>query len=82
MWVVHHEDDLFVCFGAKPNKELGLEIKPEGQSAKNPREGSWQRNPERVSRQMKTQKDNRQRTAEETSGREIESRDSEEDGQR
>ena len=29
MWVVRQADDHFVCFGAKPNKELGLEISDE-----------------------------------------------------
>ena len=53
MWVVRQADNLFVCFGAKPNKglssrsptrqEVGEERqaqeKPEGQLAKEPREG-------------------------------------------
>ena len=29
MWVVRQADDLFVCFGAKPNKGLGLKISDE-----------------------------------------------------
>ncbi len=29
MWVVCQADDPFVCFGAKPNKGLGLEISDE-----------------------------------------------------
>ena len=59
MWVVRQADDPFVCFGAKPNKGLGLEISDEtgnggvrgprearkGELVKEPKEGELAKEP-------------------------------------
>ena len=59
---VHQADDLFVCFGAKPNKGPNFDATGSGQGnasqqswKKELREGSWRR---------VTQKGSRQRSAE------------------
>ena len=38
MWMVRQADDPFVCFGAKPNKGLRLEISEEVEGERGPRE--------------------------------------------
>ena len=51
MWVVRQADDPFACFGAKPNKGLGLEISDETeveegrQLARERREGELAKEP-------------------------------------
>ena len=71
-------DDPFVGFGEKLDKEFGLEISDETGSggrkgmSERSQKGSWRR---------ETLRGSRQRTAEETSRREIESRGSDEDRQ-
>ena len=81
MWVERQADDFFVCFGAKPNKGLSSRslTRPEvGRKGKPVRSKGTQRGSFGVGR-CRGAVDN---GAEETSRREIESRGSEEDGQR
>ena len=81
MWVARQANDPFCLFWRETKQRPQLEIFDETGSGqgnareeleKEPREGSWRR---------VTQRGSRQRTVEETSGREIESRGSEEDRQ-
>ena len=97
MWVVRQADNPFVCFGAKPNKGLGLEISDEtgsvGGGKRGPREargtvgkgtperGSWRRETQRVSRERIAEGTSQDELVVQSGQRSAEG-GSEEDGQR
>ena len=70
--MVRQADDPFVCFGAKPDKEFGLEISTRPEVGRERQSETWKKEPRRA-----TEKGGRHRPAEETSRREIESSNSE-----
>ena len=63
MWVVHHADDPFVCFGAKPNKGLSSRSSTRAEVDKGTRE-KLEKGTQRRSWRRVTQKGSRQRSAE------------------
>ena len=75
---VRQVDNLFVCFGAKPNKGLSSRSRRDRKWARERRsERSWKKEPREGSWRRVTQKGRRQQTAEESSRHEIGSRSSE-----